>query len=161
MEKMKSLNRKIRSVWLLRNLIVFLVLLGICLIVCFSVGPEMRNLCFIVSGIFLFVCASLCIVFPFLRYRYYSYAYDDKRILIQCGVIFRHRVVIPICQIQDLHLFQGPLMILFDLHQVILSTAGSNFSIIGLDKGVAQTLVEDVQQYLGKRIEELKNESLQ
>ena len=104
----------------------------------------------------------LCItlIMPALRYKMYAWGYDDKRIVVKQGVIFRQRVVIPVCQIQDLHRTQGPLMMMLKLSGVTISTAGSNFDISTLTTEEADRLIDVLEQNLETRVEELKNEEI-
>jgi membrane protein YdbS with pleckstrin-like domain len=69
-------------------------------------------------------------------------------------------VVIPVCQIQDLHRTQGPLMMLLKLSNVTISTAGSNFDISTLTTPEADRMVDELERNLEKRIEERKNEEI-
>jgi len=75
-------------------------------------------------------------------------------------VIFRQRVVIPVCQIQDLHRTQGPIMMIFGLSGVTISTAGSNFDISTLTTDEADRLIDALEENLEARVEELKNEEI-
>ena len=86
--------------------------------------------------------------------------YDDRRIIVKHGVIFRQSVVIPICQIQDLHQTQGPIMMAFGLSDVTISTAGSNFNISTLTTKEAEALIDDLESILEARLEEQKNEKI-
>jgi membrane protein YdbS with pleckstrin-like domain len=104
------------------------------------------------------ICSTLII--PALRYKMYAWGYDDKRIVVKQGVIFRKKVVIPVCQIQDLHRTQGPLMIAFKLSGVTISTAGSNFDISTLTTEEADRMIDELEGNLEARIEELKNEEI-
>ena len=159
--ELKSLDIGIRKLWLIIN-IILLVLIGIVS----KVGIDLSIGTPFELGVIISVCITdfiflvLLIIFPFLKYYFYKFGYNDKKIVIHFGVIFKHRVVIPVCQIQDLHLYQGPLMSILKLNSVIISTAGSNFSISGLDKMTAEKMVEDLEKYLQTRIEELKNEEI-
>jgi membrane protein YdbS with pleckstrin-like domain len=98
--------------------------------------------------------------FLYHLFRHDSPGYDDKRIIVKQGVIFRRRVVIPVCQIQDLHRIQGPIMIMLKLSGVTISTAGSNFSISTLTTGEADLMIDELERNLESRIEELKNEEI-
>ena len=102
----------------------------------------------------------LTLILPALRYKMYAWGYDDKRIIIKQGVIFRQRVVIPVCQIQDLHRTQGPLMMMLKLSGVTISTAGSNFDISTLTTAEADNMIDELEHNLETRIEELKNEEI-
>ena len=55
---------------------------------------------------------------------------------------------------------QGPLMQLFKVASVEISTAGSNYTIDGLTEADAKEMITYLEEYLEKRIEELKNEAL-
>ena len=118
------------------------------LAVSFSVGiPAVLILCII-------------LIMPVLRYKMYAWGYNDKQIVVKQGVIFRQRVVIPVCQIQDLHRTQGPIMMMLKLSGVTISTAGSNFDISTLTTDEADRLIDDLIHNLETRIEELKNEEI-
>ena len=106
------------------------------------------------------IIGFFCFVFPSMVYNRYSYAYNDKRIVIKKGVIFKYEIIVPVCQIQDLHLLQGPLMQLLKLQSIEISTAGSNYTINGLEYSVAKKMVEDLENNLNARIEEIKNEEV-
>ena len=46
------------------------------------------------------------------------------------------------------------------LSGIIFSTAGSNFSLPGLSVEDANKMVNDIESFLNKRLEELKNEEV-
>ena len=103
---------------------------------------------------------GIILIMPALRYKMYEWGYDDKRIIVKQGVIFRQRVVIPVCQIQDLHRTQGPLMMMLKLSGVTISTAGSNFDISTLTTDEADRMIDELEGNLELRVEELKNEEI-
>ena len=90
----------------------------------------------------------------------YSWGFDERRIVVKQGVIFRHRAVIPVCQIQDLHRTQGPIMMMLKLSGVTISTAGSNFDISTLTTDEADRLIDALEHHLETRVEELRNEEI-
>ena len=69
-------------------------------------------------------------------------------------------MVIPVCQIQDLHRTQGPLMMMLHLSGVTISTAGSNFDISTLTTAEADQMIDELESNLETRIEEQKNEKI-
>jgi membrane protein YdbS with pleckstrin-like domain len=97
---------------------------------------------------------------PILRFNAYAWGCDDKRIVVKEGVIFKKRVVIPICQIQDLHRIQGPLMMIMKVSGVTISTAGSNFDISTLTTEEADCLIDELERRLEARVEEQRNEKI-
>lgn len=160
--ELKSLDIRIRKLWIIIN-IILLFIIGVAsgIGVFASIGTPAELGVILAVSITDVILLDLLIIFPFLKYKFYKYGYSEKRIVVHYGVIFRHRIVIPVCQIQDLHIYQGPLMSMLNLNSVIISTAGSNLSIVGLDKKDAEKMVDELEKYLQTRIEELKNEEIQ
>ena len=155
MELLK-LNKKVRTIWIIRNL--FFVLLVSLLII-----PALFSWEVLVSvgiAIPIVIIVALLIIWPFLKYKLYSFGYDDKRIAINYGVLFRHRVIVPIRQIQDLHTYNGPIMSLMGLSGIIVSTAGSNFSISGMLNCDALEMVNQLETLLNKRLDGDLNEEI-
>ncbi len=155
-----SLNKNAKNYWLLINVILVLVLFVGGLVPIILVDSSVKLIVGLSAGIPVILLSILLIIFPLLKYKFYKYYYDEERVIIKRGVIFRHEIVIPVCQIQDLHVYEGPIMMAFKLKGVIFSTAGSNFELFGLNKEVAEKLVEEVENYLKKRIEVLSNEKV-
>lgn len=163
--ELKKLDRGVLKLWYIRAAIISLALVGF--FAGLTVGliatdvPEEITLA-VLLGVGVPVALILCLVLilPALRYKMYAWGYDDKRIIVKQGVIFRRRVVIPVCQIQDLHRIQGPLMMLLKLSGVTISTAGSNFDISTLTTDEADRMMDDLERNLEKRVEELKDEKI-
>lgn len=153
-----KIDKKIKKIWLITTTIVFVIFLGLCVLSNVIDGIILPLL--IVESIAMLIIGFFCFAFPFMVYNRYSYAYNDKRIVIKKGVIFKYEIIIPVCQIQDLHLLQGPLMQLMKLQSVEISTAGSNYTINGLMYDDAKKMVDELEKNLNKRIEELKNEEV-
>lgn len=148
MELLK-LNKKVRTIWIIRNL--FFALLVSLLIIPTLFSGEILVIMGVAIPIAIIV--ALLIIWPFLKYKLYSFGYDDKRIAINYGVLFRHRVIVPIRQIQDLHTYNGPIMSLMGLSGIIVSTAGSNFSIAGMLNEDALQMVNELEALLNKRLD--------
>ena len=153
-----KIDKKIKKIWLITTTIVFVIFLGLCVLSNVIDGIILPLL--IVEIIAMLIVGFFCFAFPFMVYNRYSYAYNDKRIVIKKGVIFKYEIIVPVCQIQDLHLLQGPLMQLLKLQSIEISTAGSNYTINGLEYSVAKKMVEDLENNLNARIEEIKNEEV-
>lgn len=151
-----SLDKKVRKIWLIRNVLLsMLVALGL-------IPAFISNEILVIIGILIpvLLIIILLMIWPFLKYKFYSFGYDDKRIAINYGVIFRHRVIVPIRQIQDLHTYNGPIMSLMNLSGIIVSTAGSNFSIAGMLNEDANKMVSDLEELLNKRLDGDENEEV-
>lgn len=162
---MNSLDKSVLKLWYIRAAIIALAPIGV-LITAISIllaTETSEDIVLTVSlsvGIPVFLLLGLIFTMPVLQYKMYSWGYDNKRIIVKQGVIFRQRVVIPICQIQDLHRIQGPIMMMLKLSGVTISTAGSNFDISTLTTAEADSLIDALEQNLEARVEELKNETV-
>ena len=165
MMKMNRLDKSVLKLWYIRALIGALALVGVMagVLAILLAANAPSNVTLAVSlSVGLPVLLLLCVILilPVLRYRMYAWGYDDKRIAVTQGVIFRQRVVIPVCQIQDLHRTQGPIMMMLGLSGVTISTAGSNFDISTLTTEEADQLIDALEQNLEARVEEWKHEEI-
>ncbi len=159
--EMKKISPKAKKMWMIGNIIwLVIITAGVTVGIIIGSGEPGFVPVAIASGISWLTVAVLLLIFPSLKYKNYSYGYDEKRFAISSGVIFRHSIVAPICQIQDLHFYEGPIMRMLGIGKIMLSTGGSNFELIGLDKKEAQALIEDIEEKLRTRIEAQRNEEI-
>lgn len=159
MEK-KRLCKRVVYMQLLKYALLFVLLLIGFVCAALMTQGETKNLILLYIGTAEAIIAVLMVLLPILRYKFYSYGYDDMRVYIERGIIFRHRITIPVCQIQDLHYFEGPFMLIFKLGGITFSTAGSNFELVGLDRDEAKEIIQELEASLNKRIEEKRRETL-
>lgn len=163
--ELKKLDKSVLKLWYVRAVIVSLVLVGVfssAAVILNGTGASNDVTLAVLLGVGIPVGLLLAVtlILPALRYKMYAWGYDEKRIIVKQGVIFRKRVVIPVCQIQDLHRTQGPLMMMLKLSGVTISTAGSNFDISTLTTVEADRMIDALEHHLEARIEELKNEEI-
>ena len=159
--KMNTLNKGVLKLWYIRSGLVSLILLGAFIPAVMLVPAGVARTAVLLSGgIPIFIALAFILVLPYFRYRLYRYGFDEKRIVVEHGVIFRHSVTIPVCQIQDLHRFEGPVMMLMKLSGVTISTAGSNFDLACLSRADADAMIEALEGYLEKRVEEKADEEV-
>ena len=163
--ELKKLNKGVLKLWYVHATITSLALIGVFFVAVIVLNSSQASsdvTIAVLSGVGIPVALLLCftLIMPALRYNMYSWGYDDKRIIVKQGVIFRQRVVIPVCQIQDLHRTQGPIMMMLKLSGVTISTAGSNFDISTLTTAEADCLIDALEKNLEARVEELKNETI-
>lgn len=163
--ELKKLDKAVLKLWYIRAGIVALMLIGVFVAAAIILGiagasNEVTLAVLLGVGIPVALLLSLVLIWPVLRYRMFSWGYDDKRIVVKEGVIFRKSVVIPICQIQDLHRMQGPIMILLGLSDVTISTAGSNFDLSTLTVEDADRMINELEESLEARIEEQGREEI-
>ena len=163
--ELKKLDRNVLKLWYIRAsvgaLALIAVFVGVAVILnAAGAAGDVTLAVLICVGIPAALLLAIILIMPALRYKMYAWGYDDKRIVVKQGVIFRTRVVIPICQIQDLHRTQGPLMMMLKLSGVTISTAGSNFDISTLPTDEADRMIDALERNLEARIEELRNEEI-
>lgn len=163
--KMKTLYRRVLTLWYIKAILLSLFIISVCvsaaIILMFSNASQEVTFAVLLSiGIPSLLLLLLILIFPALRYKLFSYGYDDKTIVVKHGVIFREQVVIPVCQIQDLHRTEGPIMMMLKLSDVTISTAGSNFDLSTLTTTEADAMIDELEKYLNKRIEAQKNEEI-
>ena len=163
--QLNKLDKSVLKLWYIRAAIVAAILIGVWIsaLVVLLATEVTGNVTFAVLlgvGVPVVLLLALILIMPALRFKMYGWGYDDKRIIVRQGVIFRQRVVIPVCQIQDLHRTQGPVMMMLKLSDVTISTAGSNFDISTLTTEEADRMIDDLEQKLETRVEELKNEEI-
>ena len=163
--KLKKLDKSVLKLWYIRAAIGSLALVGVFTstsVILNATGASSDVTLAVLTGVGIPVALLLAItlIMPVLRYKMYAWGYDDKRIVVKQGVIFRQRVVIPVCQIQDLHRTQGPIMMMLKLSGVTISTAGSNFDISTLTTAEADRIIDELERNLEARIEELRNEEI-
>ena len=163
--ELKKLDKSVLKLWYIRAVIGAMALIGVfvsVIAVLTATGAPSNVMLAVVLVVGVVVALLLCftLIMPVLRYKMYAWGYDDKRIIVKQGVIFKRRVVIPVCQIQDLHRTQGPLMMMLKLSGVTISTAGSNFDISTLTTEEADRMLDELERNLEARIEELRNEEI-
>ena len=163
--ELRKLDKSVLKLWYIRAVIAALALIGVFASVAVimsaeGVSTDTMLAVLIGIGIFAAVLLGVVLIMPALRYKMYAWGYDDKRIVVKEGVIFKKRVVIPVCQIQDLHRTQGPIMMMLKLSGVTISTAGSNFDISTLTTDEADFMIDELERNLEARIEELRNEEI-
>ena len=79
-------------------------------------------------------------VIPPVRYARWRYQISDDFLEIMTGIVWKKRTVIPFIRVQNTDTKQGPLMRLFGLSSVTVSTAAGEHEIPGLDVRVADEL---------------------
>lgn len=163
--ELKKLDRNVLKLWYIRASVGALALVGLFVgvaVILNASGASGDVMLTVLStvGIPVALLLAVTLIMPALRYKMYGWGYDDKRIVVKQGVIFRKRVVIPVCQIQDLHRTQGPVMMLLKLSGVTISTAGSNFNISTLTTNEADRMIDELECNLEARVEELRNEEI-
>lgn len=156
----QALPKKVLSLWLLRGALGAIPTLAAFLVTLFLCEGVARLCVAIFGGVSVLIALFFMLGFPALRFARYKYAYDEKRISVCRGVIFRESILIPLYQIQDLHKTEGPLMMLLGLAGVSLSTAGSSFSLATLQGEEVDRMISELEDLAAVRFEENRDEAL-
>ena len=154
----KQLDPKMKKLWYLGYTTLFILIL-----LPFLLPQLIEGFILPLTIVGIVLCGGIGTLFfwlPKAMYDRYTYLYTDERIQINRGVIFKHEIVIPVCQIQDLHLSQGPLMQILKLQTLEISTAGSNYRISGIENDLAREIAKELEIYLKARIEAIGNEEI-
>ena len=163
--ELKKLDKRVLKLWYIHAAIASLALVGLftsvtAILIAAGAPGNVKLAVLLGVGIPVVLLLALTLIMPALRYKMYAWGCDDTRIIVKQGVIFRERVVIPVCQIQDLHRKQGPLMMMLKLSGVTISTAGSNFEISTLTTAEADRMIDELEHNLEVRVGEQRNEKI-
>ncbi len=79
---------------------------------------------------------------PSLTFRYTSWRLDTEGLEIRRGVLWRHRITIPLGRVQHADVSQGPLQRPFGIGTLIIHTAGTQHASIPLEGLAYETAVE-------------------
>ena len=105
------------------------------------------------AGMVAVLGGALSLLWPPLRYRFWRWDVRPDRVLIQKGVVWRSRSVIPRVRVQHVDTRSSPLQRWFGLSSLIIYTAGTrgaDAEIPGLATEEAEALREELA-----RVEEL------
>jgi membrane protein YdbS with pleckstrin-like domain len=71
----------------------------------------------------------LAIVYIHLYYKNYKYTFKEKEFVIEYGIIFKTRVIIPYQKIQNVNIYYDPLHKLLGTAKVIINTAATDVTL--------------------------------
>lgn len=156
-KQMKRISPKVKKLFYVTNIFLLLPFIAYYVGFMLIVGNIERIAIGIPCGILLVALIVWLMIYPSLYYKNYRYDFDKDRIFISLGVIFKRQIVIPVIQIQDIHSYEGPIMQLLHLKSVIISTAGSNFTINYLIIEAAKELTDSLEYGLNKKLRKNEN----
>ena len=144
----KLTPRAIR-VWQLGNAVGNLFFFGIPAVYAAIFGMDGFHFWIVtISGTLIFVLWLLSIVlFPYLSWKNWRYAVDEKEIDLKRGVIVKSRTLIPLSRVQHVDTRQGPLLRWYNLASVTISTAATTHEIPALDAQIADRVRNRISTY--------------
>jgi membrane protein YdbS with pleckstrin-like domain len=88
---------------------------------------------------------------PGRRYRSWGYSVEDDELHIRHGLWTRMRTIVPFGRVQHIDLAQGPIERHFGVSRLILHTAGTRSSAVGLP-GLARAEAERIRDVIRSQI---------
>ena len=140
-----QLSPKIKGVWRLNDAVwltmLFLILFGIAAVVAASL-PTSGGLLIILIVVLLYILGMILflVILPPIRYIRWRYELSDDFLDIARGIVWKKRFIIPFIRVQNTDTRQGPILRLFGLASVTVSTAAGSHEIPGLDSETAEQL---------------------
>ena len=86
-------------------------------------------------------------VLPPIRYVRWRYEISPDYLDIAKGIIWRKRFIVPFIRVQNTDTRQGPILRMFGLASVTVSTAANEHEITGLDASVAEELRDRAAEF--------------
>ncbi len=100
----------------------------------------------VTSVIFILWMLSIFLM-PYLAWKHWRYAINEKEIDLKRGVLFKTRTLIPLSRVQHVDTRQGPLLRWYNLSTVTISTAATTHEIPGLDTQIAGRVRRQISTY--------------
>lgn len=104
-----------------------------------------NTLCFVVAGAAAALMLGLfafAIFWPSLNYHRASWRLDAEGLEIRRGVLWRHRITVPLGRVQHADVSQGPLQRQFGVGTLTIHTAGTQHASIPLEGLTYSTAIE-------------------
>ncbi len=142
-EPREKLDPQALKAWFLKGLIVgiFLLILPAVYFVHTASAWDLPILYgwFGLAAVILYILWA-SVIEPQLKMRYWRYEIRKEEIDIQRGIFIRKRTLIPMIRVQHVDTEHGPIMRLFGLATLIISTAATNHRIPALSQRKAKEL---------------------
>ncbi|MER5306154.1 PH domain-containing protein [Streptomyces lasiicapitis] len=132
--------------WLTQNLLVVVpVLAGLAAL---ALLPDAPAWLWLVFAVLCPLGVGYALLTPWYRYRVHRWEASTEAVCATSGWLTREWRVVPFTRIQTLDTERGPLMQLFGLSAVTVTTASAAgpVTIVGLDKDLATALVQDLTE---------------
>lgn len=94
--------------------------------------------------VFILLAALHILIIPNIRMVYWGYQINEHDIDIQYGIIVIRRTLVPMQRIQHVDTEHGPILRLFKLATLTISTAGTNHKIPALEESTAEELRQQI-----------------
>lgn len=160
MDLVEKLPSDIKTIWRLKALIDFVILVVIAgaLLVWRILGPKSMEKPLLMAISIVSVVAILVLVVELMlvnyHWNYWTYYVDERQVELHHGFFFRKQIIIPIARVQNVTLKQGPILRLKKLQKVIVETAAGGSEIDGLKDNQA----DEIKELIMKLAREARND---
>lgn len=152
----QSLNPKIKTVWRINDGL-WLTVSFLCLALAPFIfmlddsDPELQSvgwlLCVALTVLYIALLILFLVILPPIRYARWKFDLNQDYLDIARGIVWRKRFIIPFIRVQNTDTRQGPILRLFGLASVTVSTAAGAHEIPGLDAATAETLRDRAAEF--------------
>jgi len=97
----------------------------ISLLLSFFAFGALQSIAFLIIGMLVLLGVIAVFIFSYLQYEFFTFQIANEELIINEGVLFRERKVIPFHRIQSVHLHQNLLQRITQLVGIKVDTAGS------------------------------------
>lgn len=152
---MKQISRRAISLWRLKSLIVFVIIMIAALVtfIMYNVTDFMPLfVSIIIAAVALYVLIIDVIIIPNIRYRTTRYGIIGDVLKVHQGVFTKTRHHVPLIRIQNIDTKRGPLMAYFKLKGVQLRTASSVVYIPELNEDEADHVRSEIRQIVNENV---------
>ena len=110
--------------------------------------PIIKTMFLIGLGFLVPILIIYNFIVPRYIYQLHGYELQEDYLMIKKGVLFRREDYIPIKRIQHIEGFQGPIQMLFKIKTLIIYTAGSTDTIVGIPSNEIEPIIHDIRSKL-------------
>ncbi len=136
---MEKLNSKIRTVWIIKHLLLVFVITSAIIVLPFQSS--------LFALAFLAVFSGIAVVYNIKRYDLWNFEIKKDNVHIERGVIVKIRTMVPFVRIQHVDTRRGILDRVFGLSRVVIFTAGSRGADVVIP-GLKPDRAEEIQEHL-------------
>lgn len=148
-----QLNPKIKNVWRINDAIWIVIAFLVCalptvLIATLDEEGSWASMILVVEVIaFIVLLVVFLVILPPIRFARWRYQLSSDYLDIARGIIWRKRFIIPFIRVQNTDTVQGPILRLFGLSSVTVSTAAGSHEIPGLAVAEAEELRDKAAEF--------------
>ena len=155
----RFLNPKAKLAMYIKSAILVIAVVAIDIaIYVFRKEMELSNIGFyVICGISL-ALILLFLARPILFYNHYRYIVDTEKVDVQHGIFLIRRTVVPIERVHQVQVRRGPISNYLGLADVVITTAGGSAVIEYLDKPVADSIAEHLNNIINKIVRDRETE---